>query len=214
MKFKNNLSAWTARLSVALFSSLTVVSLAAEKNLVENGDFGSKKLKSWEVGVTKKYGQDLDYDIKNKGIHFKAINGASPKYVTLSQYIEIKKGKKYRVSFEAMMGKEAKGKTTMSIGRPGFARPLKTADHYDHLSSEKFEAKTEWTKFSYEFTGTYDSDNKEAMQKDFKASKAKAVWKEKEQGSPVLVAPTWIVFNLGGIDGDFSLRNVMVVEVE
>ena len=41
-----------------------------EKNLVTNGDFSQSKLEMWLVGITNAYGQELEYKVTKKTIHF------------------------------------------------------------------------------------------------------------------------------------------------
>ena len=102
----------------------------------------------------------------------------------------------------------------MGIGRPGFARPKQKSDDYDHLKPVKFVATTEWSSFSYDFTGNYKTDNAKAKKAGKKVKTLKAKWVKIGAGTDPGVAPTWIVFNLGAVEGEISLRNVKVVEVK
>ena len=181
------------------------------KDLITNGDFSSSKLKMWLVGVTEKYGVDLKPKVKKKCIEFNGIVEMSPKYITLGQYVEIEKGKKYEVSFEVKTSENIKGKFSCNIGRPGYARVKKNFKGYDHIRINLSPA-NDWSKVTKTFTGLYDTDNNGQEGKKGN-DKLKKEWAEKEKGMMLSEAPTWIVFNLGGVKGDVHLRNVTLKEI-
>ncbi|WP_159434886.1 carbohydrate binding domain-containing protein [Rubritalea squalenifaciens] len=182
------------------------------KEIVQNGDFKSKRLEHWQVGVTKKYGQELESKVKGNAIHFENIKETSPKYVTLSQYIDLEENTEYTVSFDAKVGDKMTGKVTMAVGRPGFACPLQDKSNYNHLKPRMLkELGPEWKHFEFTFKTIYKTDNSEVFEKGFKMSKAKEKWRtyEKDPG----IAPTQIIFNLGGMGGNFSLKSVKIEKV-
>ncbi len=185
---------------------------AKEKNLVEKGDFSGRNLEPWHLGVTKKYDEEAPYKTQKHAIHFTDLKPTGLKYLTLSQYIEIKKGKSYQVSFDVKIAEGTEGKISMSVGRPGFAQPMQESDVYDHLKPLKFVPETEWKTFTYTFSGVYKTDNKDAKKKGRKELKEK--WKKIGTGTDPGVAPSWIIFNLGAMKGELFLRNVKVVEVK
>jgi len=182
------------------------------KNLVHNGDFSSSKLKMWLVGVTKKYGQELDHKVTKKTIHFKEIREMSPKYVTLGQYVDIQKGKTYQVSFDTKTSPEMKGAFNFNIGRPGFARLDKKIKTYDHVKS-KLASSKDWKTTTITFTGAYDTDNKDYAGRKVKGADEKIVWTALDKETNSAKGPTWIVFNLGGVSGDVHIQNVVIKEV-
>ena len=190
-------------------------SKAKVKNLVENGTFSKSKLKLWLVGITKKYGHELKHKVTKKTIHFKGIKGLSPKYITLGQYVDIQKGKAYQVSFDTMTP-SMKGKFTFNIGRPGFARLITKNRDYDHLHS-KLELSKDWKTTTFNFTGGYDTDNKNYAGRKVNGMKEKKVWEKLDPqpgtNTKAKIGPTWIVFNLGELTGDCHIRNVVITEV-
>lgn len=181
------------------------------KNLVTNGDFSRSKLKMWLVGITTKYGQDLDHKVSKKSIHFKEIKQMKPKYVTLGQYLDIKKGKKYQVSFETKTSADLRGRFNFNIGRPGFARFNKKVD-YDHTRG-KIAFSTDWKETKINFEGEYNTDNKNYAGRKVKGKDEKKVWELLDKKTGREIGPTWIVFNLGGVEGDVYIRNVVVREL-
>lgn len=185
---------------------------AKEKNLVKNGGFSSKNIEPWHLGITQKYGEKAPYKTQKHAIHFTDLKPLNLKYLTLSQYIEIKSGTSYQVTFDAQIAKDTEGKITMAVGRPGYARPRQKSDQYDHLKPVTFIPETEWKTFTYTFSGVYKTDNKDAKKKGTKELKKK--WKAIGTNTDPGVAPSWIIFNLGAIKGELSLRNVNIVEVK
>ncbi len=199
------------KIIVVLVSVFSLFTTSSAKDIVENGSF-KKELKNWELGVTKKYGQELKPTFSRDGIEFVGIDGPSPKYVTLSQYIDLKKGETYKLTFSAKANDGVDGKATVQVGRPGFARPKQNKEAYDHLKSQKIKLGSEWKTYEFTFTTIYKTDNKDATDEDFKASVAKKEWLalKTDPGK----APTQVCFNLGALQGDFSLKEVQISVVK
>lgn len=200
--------------STFLSISLGIAQAQEAKNLVSNGDFSKSKLEMWLVGVTNKYGQELEHKVTKKSIQFKEIREMSPKYVTLGQYVDIEKGKTYQVSFDTKTsaGAKSQGGLSFSIGRPGFARLDKKNKSYDHARG-KFEVSDDWKTTTVTFTGLYDTDNKDYAGRKVKGADEKSVWEAADKETQASKGPTWIVFNIGGMTGDFHLQNVVIKEV-
>ena len=204
------------KIKVALLSILAITFTstlqAKEKNLVKNGNFSGSNIDPWHLGITKKYGDEAPYKTRKHAIHFTDLKPLNLKYLTLTQLIEIKKGKSYQISFDAQIAEDSEGQIKVAVGRPGFARPKQDSDGYDHLKPTTFNPETEWKTFTYTFSGVYKTNNKDVKKKGTKELKKK--WKALGTGTDPEIAPTWIIFNLGAMKGELFIRNVKIVEVK
>ncbi|MFC4992056.1 carbohydrate binding domain-containing protein [Rubritalea tangerina] len=184
---------------------------AADSNIVENGDFKSKRLKEWDIRPTKGYyTKDIEPKISKGSIQFSKLRGEYPRDLVFRQFVDLKPNTQYAVSFEAKGNVDPKNKIVFGVGRPHFACPKKDLTDYFHLKLTKLKITPEWQTFSYEFKTIYKTDNKDARKNGFNESAAKKEW-AKATTDPG-EAPTHVIFKLGDIEGDISIRNVQLVE--
>ncbi len=205
-----------------VFASLITGVTAGRKDIVKNGDFGSRKLEYWQLfGNENKYGKKITPKISKHSITCSGLIWASPGYLTLSQYVHIEKGKKYKLTFESKIEPGSEGEVFAFLRRPPYAKvkgkKTKGKDRLTHhIKPTQFTPTTEWTPVTIEFTGVYQTDNGDLAKRGPKQKAAlkkdKAKWKN--VGTDPGIAPTLLVFQLGGIKGGVSLRKVVIVEVK
>ena len=205
-------------IQAVVFSALITSVTAGRKDIVKNGDFPSRKLEYWQLtGGEKKYGKKIKPKISKHSITLSELILASPGYLTLSEFVHIDKDKKYKLTFEAKMEEGSEGELFVFLRRPHHAKTKAKDGERHHVKRTQYKPTTKWSSFTVEFTGMYQTDNgdlaekrgpkqREAMLKD------KAKWKN--LGTDPGIAPTVLVFQLGGFKGETSLRKVKIVEVK
>jgi len=212
-------------IQIIVFASLITGVTAGSKDIVHNGDFRSKKLEYWQLSGSKnKYGKKITPKISKHSITCSELILASPRYLILSQYVNIEKGKKYKLTFEAKIGEGTEGEAFAFLRRPTYAkvkgnRNVKRKDRgYEthHIKPTQYKPTTEWKPFTIEFTGLYKTDNGDLVKRGPKQKEALKKDKEKwkNMGTDPGIAPTLLVFQLGGLKGEISIRKVSIVEVK
>lgn len=191
--------------------------IADTENLVKNGDFPRRNLEYWQlVGNESKYGTKITPKISKRSITLSGLIASSAGYLRLNQHVDIKKGKKYKLTFEAKIKEGTDGEVSVFLHRPSYARTPSNDGVFRHNKPTLFKPTTEWTSFTVEFTGQYETDN-EDLEK-YGPKHIKAVLKQTEKWKKVStdpgVAPTILGFQLGALKGEFSLRKVSIVEVK
>jgi hypothetical protein len=89
----------------------------ARAELLENGKF-SKGTVNWEVAAPSEVGVIPPEVIIEKGeLHFGKLRTSKPGYLTLNQAVNIRKGRKYKLTFEAKG--EGTGQYLVAFHDPG-----------------------------------------------------------------------------------------------
>jgi hypothetical protein len=176
--------------------------------LLENGNF-SKGAANWEMAAPSVYGPPPEARIEMGEFHLAKLSATVPGYLTLNQAVDIRKDKKYKLTFEAKG--EGKGQYLVALHDPG---------RLGHVS-KLFTPAPAWESKEVEFTGQFDTDS--GWVRDW----LKATRGSKLQGGRTVnttlhkireskgddPSRTWLTFAVGELDGTFALRNVSVVEV-
>lgn len=182
-----------------------------DKNLVENGTFKGSKIKPWIFVNPKSYGKTIRPKTTKSVFTISGLESKAAHYLALHQYIDLEMGATYTLTFDCKMGKESSGKIVLNVGRPRFARPLMRHDAYFHLTNKTVQLDAEWKTYEYTFTTTYKTDNDPVFKRNFDRSKESKRWREIAKNDPG-IAPTHVIFYMGAIDGEASIRNVRIIE--
>lgn len=196
---------------------LIISAMADSKNLVKNGDFPRRNLEYWKlVGNENNYGKTITPKISKRTLTLSGLIASSSEYLRLNQHVDIQKGKKYKLTFDAKVKEGTNGEVSVFLHRPSYARTSSNDGVLRHNMPTLFKPTTEWTSFTVEFTGQYETDNKDLKKYGPRHIKAivKQTKKWKEVSTDPGVAPTILGFQLGGLKGEFSLRKVTIVEVK
>jgi hypothetical protein len=182
---------------------------AAEAGVLENGNF-YKGTSNWEMAVPSEIGVTPPAAKIEKGeFHLGKLRATSPGYLTLNQAVNIRKGKKYKLTYEAKG--EGAGQYLVALHDPG---------KLGHVS-KLFTPTVSWQVIEVEFTGLFDTDGK-WVREWLRATKGSTLKGGRtvnttlhEVHEPKGDDPsrTRLTFAIGGLDGSFAIRNVSIVEV-
>jgi hypothetical protein len=181
----------------------------AKAELLENGTF-SKGVANWEMAVPSEVGiSPPEAKIEKGEFHLGKLSATKPGYLTLNQAVNIRKGKKYKLTYEAKG--EGAGQYLVALHDPG---------KLGHVS-KLFTPTSSWEVITVEFTGQFDTNNG-WVREWLRATKVSILKGGRTVNTtlnkvhePKGDAPsrTWLTFAVGGLDGSFAIRNVSVVEV-
>jgi hypothetical protein len=140
-----------------------------------------------------------------------------PSYLTISTPVDIKKGKKYKLSYE--IKGPAKKTYSVSIGERPFGGKKGS---YHYKSGRKHTVvPQEWTTVEVEFTGVHNTKASwySAVCEGMKKNKLKKDRTEGKRGSakvPVNERPctSTLIFILGKLEGQLHLRNISIIEFD
>jgi hypothetical protein len=157
-----------------------------------------------EVGVTAP-----EAKIEKGEFHLGKLRATKPGYITLNQAVNIRKGKKYKLTYEAKG--EGAGQYLVALHDPG---------KLGHVS-KLFTPAASWEVIVVEFTGQFDTDSGWVREwlRATKKSRLKGGQTVnttlQEVRSPKGDDPsrTWLTFAVGALDGSLAIRNVSLVEV-
>jgi hypothetical protein len=181
----------------------------ARAGLLENGNF-SKGVAHWEMAAPSEVGvTPPDSKIEKGEFHLGKLRALKPGYLTLNQAVNIRKGKKYKLTYEAKG--EGAGQYLVALHDPG---------KLGHVS-KLFTPAASWEVIEVEFTGQFDTNSGWVREwlRATKGSRLKGgqtinmtlhTVREPKGDAP---SRTWLTFAVGALDGSFAIRNVSLVEV-
>ncbi len=194
---------------------LLAVGLAATSRaeLIENGDF-SEGVNYWSVRVSPHHGDpDPVFALVDGGLEANKLHRTKAGYVNISQAVDIRQGKRYKLSYEIRGA--ASGIYRVSI------QHLMKGRHY---VSPQATPSPSWESFAAEFTGKYDTDKYwfeewRAATKDNELVKGRGTPRGKlaeieRVGRDDPPTRSVLYFSLGDLKGSFAVRNVSIIELD
>lgn len=198
-----------------LMTGLLVLGLAGgvSAELVENGNF-AQGVNDWQVNLSHDYGgADPEASVDGGELRFSRLHSVRDVYYTVYQPVDIREGRRYRLSFEAQGGG---GSYRVVI------RELSLKQGGIHHAIRPASPSASWEKVEAEFTGAYDTDQ------DWLKKMRKLMGKNKLKGpsTPNREAASLgsggegdgpsrslLIFAIGEVFGTFSLRNISITEI-
>lgn len=195
-------------------SLLLVVGFAfsGRSEMIENGDF-SDGVSGWSVNCSSHYGApDPVFEVAGGALNGSRLHSAKSSYLSVIQAVDIRKDKRYRLSYEVKG--DARGNYGVAILQVNMGK---------HVSKKFSVEGSDWEKVEAEFTGNYDTDqkwvrdwHKQARENQIKngrtqSGELKNLSKEYRTDEPTLSS---LSFYLGSLSGSISLRNISLVELE
>lgn len=187
--------------------------LAAPAELVHNGDF-RRDLPGWHISLEKGYGYKPTFQVQDGALHATGLKNVTPTYLMVRTALDIRKGVSYRISFEYRG--PARGEFAVWIGemQPTLAEPNK------HFVRGKLQPGSDWQTFEAEFVGKYDTDPRWYKQwmaesrnnRIIKGTQTEGFKNLPERPEKGQACRSPLMFLIGGLEGEFALRNVSVVE--
>jgi len=203
---------------------LSAICCSAE--LIENGDF-SKGVNYWRINRHTGYIPTPNIKVSGGVLKFNRLSPLSSSYLTLSTVVNIRKGKTYKLSYD--IKGPAKGRYTLVIGEGAVSDKEKSqkSEASYHYSAKGKKAKKdvpdEWTTVEAEFVGKHDTmkswfDKARASLKgnklkDDRTGKVNSKAQE-EVDFDDRPCMSRLGFKIGSLEGELSLRNISIVEVE
>ena len=209
------------RLLPAILSGcMTLAFCASGADLIENGDL-KDDLNYWKLHRHAGYKPEPTTRYTKGELSFSGLTFLTKYYLSLSQAVEIKKGVKYKLSYEI---KGPATKTyTIRLGDPGDrGNNIEGVYHYiDH----KLTAPADWQTVEVEFTGKFDTDRnwyrKVTKARKYNTFSSKTGQARAPRAADVVeVDPedrpcvTTLGFYFGSLEGRVSIRNISIVEVD
>jgi len=213
-------------MSILLPLGLSAICCSAE--LIENGDF-SKGVNYWRINRHTGYVPTPNIKVSGGVLKFNKLSPLSAGYLTLGTVVNIRKGKKYKLSYD--IKGPAKGSYSLKIGENAVRdkkKDKKSKASYHYTATGKKAMKgvpAEWTTVEAEFVGKHDTMKRwfEKSRAALKSSKLKddrtgKIDKKQSAGDEVdfddRPCMSRVGFWLGSLEGELSLRNISIVEVE
>lgn len=199
-----------------LISGLLVAGLAGgvSAELVENGNF-ARGVNDWQVSLSPHYGGvDPKASVDEGELRFSGLQSVRDVYYTVYQPVDIREGKRYRLSFEAQ-------------GGGGFyrvvVREFSTRKGGVHHALKAARPSMSWEKIETEFTGAYDTDQNWLKKMRKVLAKNKVSGAETPNREAIKLgsggegddpSQTLLMFVIGEVSGTFALRNISITELD
>ena len=182
--------------------------------LIENGDFADG-VAYWQMGPSGHYGNpDPKFQVVEGALEVTKLHSAHSSYLTISQAVNIRKGKRYKLSYEVKG--VGKGEYGVSIVHPSKGR---------HHTMKKKLPGPSWTLVEAEFEGSYDTDEKwfkkvrsgtrkNELHKGVRTTRDKKLGDIKKLKRADPASRSTLLFGVGSLDSSIAIRNVSIVELK
>lgn len=203
-----------------LTSTMTLASCSFGGELIENGDFRDD-LNYWKLERRSGYVPAPATRCRKGELSFSGLSFLTKTYLSLRQAVEIKKGVRYKLSYEI----KGPATQTYAVRLGSYGDPkndIKPTLHY--RSAANLKVAKGWQTVVAEFTGKFDTD-RNWYRKVSKARQNNRLDKKGSARTPrgadkVKVdasdrpCTTTLNFLLGSLEGRLSIRNISIQEVE